>query len=175
MSTTHTHVTEWLQLVAVVSNGWLSPLATISSTMHHQLVVRGHLCDDTNLSHFQGEKVKIKYMHLISLSLPLSPSSKIHRVAPQVPLSENPISPTTSSTSSPKSKSMRHKNSFSSSIKGVFRRRLGSTGKKGDSEKRNSAPPGTIECERDIDHSNIYWFMLYYSYWWHCWWWSFGC
>ena len=102
-------------------------------------------------------------------------SSKVHRVAPQVPLSENPISPTTSSTSSPKSKSMRHKNSFSSSIKGVFRRRLGSTGKKGDSEKRNSAPPGTIECERDIDHSNIYWFMLYYSYWWHCWWWSFGC
>ena len=41
---------------------------------------------------------------------------------------------------------------------------MGSTGKKGDSEKRNSVPPGTIECERDIDHSNIYWFMLYYSY-----------
>ena len=49
-------------------------------------------------------------------------SSKVHRVAPQVPLSENPISPTTSSTSSHKSKSMRHKYSFSSSMsQGVIR------------------------------------------------------
>ena len=47
-----------LRCLAVVS------VLIVSSIHHHQQVVRGHLCDDTSLCHFQGEKVNVKYMHV---------------------------------------------------------------------------------------------------------------